>query len=338
MNFIRIPYREAIPVRALPFVAGSEGFPRAARFPPSLIIQALHQAQDASTAGIPSLRAYALKDGKPTTVDSMALDIAAPISDFPPEIDEPIRDSFSRLPPGMFVFLDDLRAYMNWLLPPGALGGQCREEIEIVTELKLPEAVISTIYQGFDDARKAEPEQRHSPTVNEDNRNPSLCVFRTMPSLNPAELKVEIAAGDSGGIVLNISARGTSRRVSLGEIELFDKRKAEPNEQFGVLLGLSTKRPVPKSKEKAVSNIRGIFKRNLGISADPFMRTENGYEALFTIEDKRNAADRRAKEHAERSMISIDELSDQGQQFAANRHEFDSDDDAAGKWLAENDR
>lgn len=160
MSTIRIQDREAIPIRALPFVAGSEGFPRAALFPPSLIVQALHQAQDASTAGIPSLRAYALKDGKPTTVDSMALDVAAPISDFPPEIDEPIRDSFSRLPPGMFVFLDDLRAYMNWLLPPGALDGQCREEIEIVTNLNLPESVISTIYQGFNDARKDESTHR----------------------------------------------------------------------------------------------------------------------------------------------------------------------------------
>lgn len=157
MSIIRIQNREAIPIRALPFVAGSEGFPRVSRFPPSLVILALHQAcDDAGMVGTPTLCAYALKDGKPTTIDPMFLDAAAPLSDFTSEMDEPICDSFSRLPPGMFVFLDDLRAYMNWLLPPGALNGQCRDAIEIVTELKLPEALISAIYQGFDDAPKAE--------------------------------------------------------------------------------------------------------------------------------------------------------------------------------------
>jgi hypothetical protein len=89
---------------------------------------------------------------------------------------------------------------------------------------------------------------------------------------------------------------------------------------------------------KIISNLRGILKDRLGITANPFMRTDKGYEAIFCVEDKRDTADRRAKERAERTMLSIDELSDQGRQFAAHQNAFDSEDDEAGKWLAENDR
>lgn len=150
MIFIGIPYREAIPVRAIPFAAGSEGFPRTPRLPPSALAQAMHQACDDGSTATPVLRPLVLQAGKPTPVDLMYLDAVAPLSDFPQELDEPIRDSFSRLPPGMFVFADDLRQFMDWLFPPGAWDGQCREPIEIATKLELPESVNSTIYEGFD--------------------------------------------------------------------------------------------------------------------------------------------------------------------------------------------
>jgi hypothetical protein len=224
------------------------------------------------------------------------------------------------------MFGDNETAHLTFPCSPASLAGFVESAIG-PHRVSLPNAFTDSLTSGAT-----------LPPANEDNRDSSLCVFRAMPSLNPAELKIEIAAGYSGDIVLNISARGTSRRASLDELKLFNKTKAEPNTQYGVLLGLASKRSVPKSEMKIISNLRGILKDRLGITANPFMRTDKGYEAIFCVEDKRDTADRRAKERAERTMLSIDELSDQGRQFAAHQNAFDSEDDEAGKWLAENDR
>ena len=60
----------------------------------------------------------------------------------------------------------------------------------------------------------------------------------------------------------------------------------------------------------------------------------------FKIADRRNAADRRAKREAEKSMVSLDELQERGVQLGGNGHtdysyetDKDMDGDAAEEWL-----
>ncbi len=79
----------------------------------------------------------------------------------------------------------------------------------------------------------------------------------------------------------------------------------------------------------------------MGINDDPFnpYRKAAGWEPLFKVSDKRNAADERAKREAVRHTVSYDGLTERGAHFAesSETHEsFDSEDDAADGWLKKN--
>ncbi len=181
-------------------------------------------------------------------------------------------------------------------------------------------------------------------------------VFRAMQHLTADEANFVFVAED----MLEITARGETRRVPLGALDLLDRRAGGINSQGKILLAMAQKVPVIRSdkKAKAISRLREVLKKSLGINDDPFnpYRKGAGWEPRFKVSDKRDAADVRAKREAERRTVSYESLGESGAHFAKSRgtHEsFDSEDDEAGEagepdepdepdqvdeWLKKNDR
>jgi hypothetical protein len=174
--------------------------------------------------------------------------------------------------------------------------------------------------------------------------SPTCKVFRDLPDLNARELSIEFVAGDSGTALLEISARKKTKRVALAELDLFDRRNGEMNEQAVILLGMAQKRRIQMADEKTarrISRLRTAIKLHLGIIDDPIanFRKGVGYEPRFRVTDKRDAADQRAKREAERKMVSLDELSENGVQVsdaAQSDYPFEDEDDEAAKLIRGN--
>jgi hypothetical protein len=83
--------------------------------------------------------------------------------------------------------------------------------------------------QGGDGHADEEPVLK---TVEGDNAPSAVCsIFRNMLNLNPREVSIDFAAGGSGRVILNISARGEARRVVPAELELIDRRGGHMNSQ-----------------------------------------------------------------------------------------------------------
>jgi hypothetical protein len=200
------------------------------------------------------------------------------------------------------------------------------------------------------------PEQTDAPAPSEnvapkmggaghtETASPTCKVFRDLPDLNARELSIEFVAGDSGTALLEISARKKTKRVALAELDLFDRRNGEMNEQAVILLGMAQKRRIQMADEKTarrISRLRTAIKLHLGIIDDPIanFRKGVGYEPRFRVTDKRDAADQRAKREAERKMVSLDELSENGVQVsdaAQSDYPFEDEDDEAAKLIRGN--
>lgn len=171
----------------------------------------------------------------------------------------------------------------------------------------------------------------------------STLVFKEMPGLIASELVLAFVGDkdESGGLgannMLEVTARGQKRRIALAALELVDKRKGTPNGEGGVLLGLADGRKITKTgpNTQKMKRVRHVFLNHFGIIKDPFepyMATA-GWVPLFKIEDRRGAADERAKKEAEARMDSLEQLIEQGYQPRGRSNE----DDAADEWLKEND-
>jgi hypothetical protein len=179
--------------------------------------------------------------------------------------------------------------------------------------------------------------------------SPACTPFRAMKDLNPGEITIEIASGDSGGIVLNISARAVRKRVTLQELDLFDRRKAQPNKQGLLLIGMASGRrmkSVDNSKSQQMSRLRESLRKHLGMAGNPFgpYSETGGYVPRFELVDKRNAAKDRAEQAAIRNTGSLnsDEVNARVEQSQAEEYQRqavdDSENDEAEKWLRQNDR
>ena len=157
--------REALPVRAVSWVVGAEAFTRKFLLPPSLIVQIVRTACDAKDTipGSPLLRLYRYDKDRVLPVTSERLDATAPEYDFQEEADEPLRESTSRLPAGVFVFLDELRRCVDWLYPPGCYDGVCRDVVELNTSPDLPDEMIERLQEGFVAPRPNAASERSSP-------------------------------------------------------------------------------------------------------------------------------------------------------------------------------
>jgi hypothetical protein len=143
--------REALPLRAIPWVAGHEQSTGKATLPPSLLILSAHTACRAkdTAPGTPLLRLYCIGENGAQPVSIEYLNAIAPESDFQPETDEPLRESTNRLPAGVFVFLDELREFVDWLYPPGCFDGECRDTFVLNTSPDLPAELLAVLLEGF---------------------------------------------------------------------------------------------------------------------------------------------------------------------------------------------
>lgn len=157
--------REVLPVRAIPWVAGTEMFTHKLVLPPSLIVLSARAACDAKDTipASPLLRLYRYDKDRVLPVTSERLDATAPEHDFQPEADEPLRESTSRLPAGVFVFLDELRRFVDWIYPPGCHDGECRDAIALNTSPDLPDEMIERVQEGFVAPRPNAASERSSP-------------------------------------------------------------------------------------------------------------------------------------------------------------------------------
>lgn len=177
----------------------------------------------------------------------------------------------------------------------------------------------------------------------------ACAAFRRLQELHAREISIAIVgdtseSGLSGNTMLEISARGVKRRMSLAEFGLVDRRGGALSRPAAVLVGFAHGEKFSRSKEKhsaIMKRLRAVFRDRLGINTDPFTshNRETGWQPLFSISDLRGRSDKRARHEAERKTVSLGQLQDQGRQFAADesRHTVEEDEDAAANWLKEND-
>lgn len=174
-------------------------------------------------------------------------------------------------------------------------------------------------------------------------------VFLAMENLVASELSLAFVGdkGESGlgaNNMLEISARGTTKRVALAALDLVDRRRGTLDSQGVILLGMAQRQKLPRTDKNAkkMTRLREVLRRHFGVVGDPFeqFRKNAGWVPHFKISDNRGLADDRAKQDAERLTVSYDQLTESGAQFAdADRgNSFsDGDDDAAAEWLKDND-
>lgn len=169
--------------------------------------------------------------------------------------------------------------------------------------------------------------------------------FRSLENLHPSEIAITIVGdtcetGLTGNNLLEISAREITKRVSLGELGLLDRRNGALNQQAAVLVGLAHGAKIFRTKEShsaTMKRLRDELRSRLGINPDPFTKYSkaNGWQPLFSIVDLRGRADARAKEKAERRTVSLDQMQGQGHQFAADGDDVAGEDATADEWMKE---
>lgn len=205
---------------------------------------------------------------------------------------------------------------------------------------------------GIDIAREqpgGEQERLQPVDADSDAESPhgedTCAVFRSLENLCPNEIAIAIVgdtseAGLAGNNLLEISARGISKRISLGEFGLLDRRTGALNQQAAVLVGLARGARMSRTKESiaaTMKRLRAQFRARLGLKGDPFAthRPDVGWQPLFSIVDLRGRAEERAKEQAERRTLSFDQMQEQGHQFSANDTDSADEENAADKWMTE---
>lgn len=173
--------------------------------------------------------------------------------------------------------------------------------------------------------------------------------FRAMAGFTADEVSIvfvgdRAVSGVGANNMLEISAGGKTCRVALAALDLIDRRRGGLNSQGVVLLGLAAaKKPVhTPSRAQVITRLRKALKKHLGIKDDPFelYRKGAGWEPRFKIQDKRGAADKRAKREAERHSVSYDQFIEKGEKAADSNQthqSFDHENDETEDWLKTND-
>ena len=161
-------------------------------------------------------------------------------------------------------------------------------------------------------------------------------VFRNMKKLAADELTITFV-GDKpesgmGNNMLEISARGETRRVPLAEIGLVDRRSGTLNSQGAILLGMTQKNKLAgkNTNSAKIIRLRKALQTYLGVSSNLFSpyNKSDGWTPIFKLEDKRGAADERAKLEAELRTASWDQKIECGERAATDYHTNDEMDDA----------
>ena len=175
-----------------------------------------------------------------------------------------------------------------------------------------------------------------------------LTAFRSMKNLIAEEVTIAFVgdrteAGIGANNMLAITARETSIRVALAAIDLLDRRRGTLNSQGAILLGMIEGRKLNNSSANSakITRLREVFRKHLGVDKPFYIyRQSAGWEPRFKIEDKRGAADDRARVDAERLTVSLEQLIEHGTQFESttrNYESFDRDSDETDEWLKKND-
>ena len=188
----------------------------------------------------------------------------------------------------------------------------------------------------------------NTPDANLGGATDPCAVFRAMESLAASEVAIAFVGdrnedGLGPNNMLEISARGVRKRVTLAALELIDKRNGKLNLQGGILLGFAQNRMPPRDNKnsKRIYRSRASLRRCLDVNEDPFedCQLRGGWQPRFQIVDRRGAADDRARREGERHTESLeaikrgDQFADAGEPMRPSRHE---EDDAAA-WLREYD-
>ncbi len=147
----------------------------------------------------------------------------------------------------------------------------------------------------------------------------ACAVFRALrPPLIADDVSITFVAGSEGGLLLEITARGNTRRLPPALLDLVNRTDGSLNAQGGALLALASGKRLLHSPNNAqiVSRLRKALK-HLGIARGAFeaYRPVYGWVPRFNVHDKRNAADERAAREAERKTVSYDGLRERGRQF-----------------------
>lgn len=175
-----------------------------------------------------------------------------------------------------------------------------------------------------------------------------------MEGLTADELTIAFVGDTSesglvGNNMLEISARGVSRRVALAEFDLVNRTTGHLSVQAAVLLGCASGRPLwsSVSNNKKISRIRKLLSARLGVRGDPFesYRPKSGWLPRFKVFDRRGAADERARLNAQRRTVSIEQSheivpnetgNDESEDFdndQAEADDFEKEDDNAQQWI-----
>ena len=176
------------------------------------------------------------------------------------------------------------------------------------------------------------PVSKSKNLLNEDDE--ILRFFRSMNSLNYEDLCLTFVGekNDSGmgNSIIEISARGVTKRVTLSGLGLINMNKGTLNKQGAILLGMSEHQILFKNSSfiKPVSRLREVLRGKLGIKVDPVYKTTKGWKPRFEIFNKIGASDERAKREAESKTISYDE---------SRLYQNIPDEDVGEAWLKEND-
>lgn len=168
--------------------------------------------------------------------------------------------------------------------------------------------------------------------------------FQALPNLSASEVSIEFAAGESGGVILNVSARNVTRRIALADLDLIDHRNGAMNTRCGVMLRWAIDAHVSANKKgmaKRIDRLRKELKERLGIIDNPIVHQDGvGYVPRFRVSDKRDAADKRAKREAERRTVSLNKLEESGMQVSGGieqaDYSFEPEGDATDEWLERN--
>lgn len=172
-------------------------------------------------------------------------------------------------------------------------------------------------------------------------------VFVAMENLTSDELSItfvgdKIEAGVGANGMLEISARGETRRLPCTALDLINRNNGALNNQGVVMLGLAQGKgraiPGTEANRKKVSRLREALRVRLGICDDPFeaFQQGKGWQPRFKVTDRRGDADERAKRQAENRTISLDHHI---HRLDVDKHHDDLEEreDEAAVWLRDHD-
>jgi hypothetical protein len=155
-------------------------------------------------------------------------------------------------------------------------------------------------------------------------RSPDPNSFTDLELLRWDEITITLLSGGH----IQISARNMTRKVSLGELRLTNKTTNQPNKVYELLVALSSnsRRAVRTSSQRkdTAYALRKTLKAYFGIISNPLPAQEKNYVPRFSLIDKRDAADKRAKEKALRRTVTFDEHKSSHQRADPLQGETDS--------------